>query len=194
MDKSIIEDIYNKNENEWNFPRIEFSIQHYGQDDSEEKREIDITEIEKIKIENEAKKIELDNLKIEYEQKITILDNILNQLKTPLDTLDDEVIDMINAVIKKSIKNIIYKEIKLDQKILIEIINTLREQIQKNDGMFDVYLSKEDADKLSKNKDSKFSLKVDEKLLSGDLIIKSNTAEIRSVISERIDKILGCKK
>lgn len=147
-----MEDIFIENENEWIFPKIELSIQPNDKKPQEKNKIIDNENqnehIEKMIIENQAKKLEIEMIKAEYEKKIAIVDNMLKQLERPLSVIDDDLIEIINQIIKKTVKNLIYKEIKSDPKLLIKIINTLSESIQEKGGLITIYLSQSDYNRL----------------------------------------------
>ncbi|RDI38531.1 FliH/SctL family protein [Aquicella lusitana] len=197
MNKIIMEDIFIENENEWIFPKIELSIQPNDKKPQEKNKIIDNENqnehIEKMIIENQAKKLEIEMIKAEYEKKIAIVDNMLKQLERPLSVIDDDLIEIINQIIKKTVKNLIYKEIKSDPKLLIKIINTLSESIQEKGGLITIYLSQSDYNRLF-DEAHNLNLRVDSSLVDGDLIIKSNKGEIHSLLNERIDRVIRCKR
>jgi flagellar biosynthesis/type III secretory pathway protein FliH len=140
---------------------------------------------------NQTKINELESLKQEYEAKIAILDNLLSKLKNPTSILDEELIELIQDIIKKITKNIICREIEKDNLLLPQMINELKALIDNKNGILNIYMSQLDLVRLDSEKNNLSGLaSVDDRLGTGDIIIKSNFAEVRAVLNERIEQLM----
>jgi len=140
---------------------------------------------------NKLDKLELDNLKREYESKIVILDNLLNKLKNPTSILDEELTELIQDIIRKIAKNIICREIEADKHLLPQMINELKALIDAKNGILSIYMSPSDFARLDSEKNNLSGLtNVDNELGTGDIIIKSNFAEVRALLNERIEQLI----
>lgn len=135
---------------------------------------------------DEAKK-----LKQEYESRIHIADTILSKLKTPISMLDEEVMEFLQDIVKKVAKRIICREIALDPSILRSIIDELASLIDSKNGLIAIYLSSEDYHCLNTHQSTADGLvQINESLSQGDVIIKSQFAEVRALLNERIDQLV----
>lgn len=157
-----------------------------------------IKEAEQENNENEQSSVkqdnELENIKNEYNKKIELVNNLLVSLEKPLTLLDGELIELIQYIIAKSVKNIIYKEIKTDSKLMNKIVKELSSLIDSKNGVVTIYLSEVDFNRLTEHDNSPSTIfKVNNSLSEGDIIIKSNFSEIRAVLNERINHLLGIK-
>ena len=219
MEKTIIDDVCLEELDEWIFPDVSVPAKsdYYRspfifEKENENKNQnenietaisiptFDI-EAEKKKIMEEKSKIELEtlaeleNIKNEYKQKIELMTNIVTKLEEPLARLDDELIELMQEIIKKSVKKIILKEIKSDSKLISKMIKELTALIRNQNGLITVYLSEADYKRLKgeKNKKTSFLFIVDPSLMEGDIIVKSNHAEVRAILNNRINQLLGIK-
>ncbi len=188
----------------WSFPSVESVIDNNEQlvrikentdddedddDDNEKiKKEINDEKLSEIILQKE----ELNQLKIDYRNKIALTENILKQLESSISLVDDELIEIIQDIIKKSIKKLIFKEIAADPQLINKIITELKKLIQAQDGLINVYLSEKDYQKIEATDNSNPSLmfNVDPSLAEGDIVIKTNSTEIRAVLDERIEQLM----
>lgn len=132
----------------------------------------------------------LDKLKMDYESRIEMVNNIINQLKAPVSLINEELIELLQDIIKKIVKKIIYKEISTDLTVLPNMINELKSLIDTKNGMTSVFLSEKDYQRLEADKNHPSQLiEIDHTLSSGDIMIKSNYAEVRALLDERIEQI-----
>lgn len=145
-------------------------------------------------IQHQIAMAEVEKLKQEYETKIQLVNQLISKFENPLVNLDKELMELIQYIIKKSIKSLIYKEMKTDTKIVNRIIRELVELIQSRSGMISIYLSEADYQRLN-NEESYPSMvyKINSALSQGDIIVKSNFTEIRAILNDRINQLLGIK-
>lgn len=141
-----------------------------------------------------ALRAELEEMKLEYANRIDLLNTIFKKLEHPLSILDKEMVDLMQDIIKKTVKKIIHKEMKSDSKILPKIIDELKILMNEKNSTVTVSLSEVDYKRLKTNENNpSMAITVNPALNQGDVIIKSNLHEIRSIIDERIDKLFGTK-
>lgn len=139
-----------------------------------------------------AKYAEVEKLKNEYEGKIQLLNAVLSRLENPLASLDTEVVEMLRLIIKKTVKKLIFKELKTDKNLMNKIIKELEELIQAQSGVITILLSETDFNRLNlKEKSSSKVFKINSNLNEGDVIINSNCGEIRAILNERINQLIG---
>lgn len=139
----------------------------------------------------QKEKEELQLLRQECEAKIEILNHLLNKLKNPMSIIDEELIELIQDIIRKIAKKIICKEIISDKSLMLNMINELKGLIDAKNGIINIYMSEEDFSRLDSGKNNLSGLtNVDPALGTGDIVIKSNFAEIRAVLNERIEQLI----
>lgn len=191
-----------KNENEWIFPELD-GLNHSDELVTPLHEEIDSSSEsmldEPLASEIPAKKepvidTELLNLKAEYEDKINLLNNIVTKLEHPLLNINDQVITIIRSIIKKCVKHLIHVELKEEPLLIAEVINEMVAYMQDKSEMVTISLSEIDYNRLnaSDHKASKLII-IDNSLKEGDVVVKSNYSEVRSILEERVDKMIGIK-
>jgi len=184
MNKTIMDDFRREETSDWSFPRVDQLINaDYA---------VDLA-LEKLKNESIAIAAEAENLKNDYQKKLILLNTMIAKLENPLAILDTETLDWVQYIIKNAVKKIIYKELDVDPKWINKIIHELSGLIQSQNGPVTVYVSEIDYKKINTDNASPTInlLKIDDSLIEGDVIVKSQFTEIRAVITERIDQILG---
>lgn len=150
-------------------------------------KSIEVNEIDP----NEVIRNELNQLKTVYEENLNFLHDLLTKLKTPLSMIDEEVIVLVQDIIKKVVKKIIGKEIATDSSLLVTMINELKATIDNQNGLLHIFISEQDKQKLlTENSTLAADFSVANDLHPGDIIIKSNTSEIRALLSERIEQLM----
>lgn len=194
MDKNITGSNFSEEVNEWFFPKME--VKRESEKLLDEIRKQDqpkppVKSEEQIKLEQDL--AELDRQKQACQQQYNLLTSILTKLNEPLAVIDDSLIDLFTDIIKGAIKNIINKEIKANPALLTKMVDDLKELLHDKGGLINLFLSESDA-KQFQYEGSDLMVKTDPELRSGDIVIKSNYAEIRMLLSERLDKMLGSKK
>lgn len=193
--------------NEWSFPEVDLGA---GSDEidlsayftalnSNEEEKSDAAEDtqEQAKQENQEENIkalakqEIEQIRQNYEEKVQVINNLLNKLKNPASIIDEELVELIQDIVKKISKRIILKEIVTDPMLFSQMINELRTLIDSKSGMITVYLSAQDYHRLDTDKNHAAGLaNIDNNLNEGDIVIKSNFAEVRALLDERIDQLI----
>jgi len=190
--------------NDWFFPEMDvpslpaFTVE--GEGEAGENTNVQVKKAadeaaEKIASANQsihaAALIELDNLKREYEARINILDNLLNKLKNPTSILDEELIELIQDIVRKIARKIICREIEMDKTLLPQMINELKTLIDTKNGILSINLSQADYARLEAEQNQLSNLmSVDSNLQMGDIIVKSNFAEVRAGLNDRIEQLI----
>lgn len=183
MEKYNLEEDLDSKVNEWTYPDINLLLR--------KKQKLEIDENAEL---NSAKR-EVESLKLEHINKIQLLNQLITKLENPLQTLDTEISELMQDMIYTTIKKLIYKELKSDPKVIIKIINELKESIQEKSGIINVFLSETDFEKIKKiGCQSDLIMHANPNLSEGDVILKTNYNEIRSILGERIDKIFRNNK
>ncbi|MDR3476548.1 MAG: FliH/SctL family protein [Gammaproteobacteria bacterium] len=198
----------NEEISEWSFPEVDelntdvqddmFIEEIHSNEDSDFSEEIQQEYVPEMEPEivvgkTEADKIhdELFLLKVDYEKKIESVNRILEKLQNPLANIDNDMVLLIQDIIKKVAHRIIQKEITLDAANIKAIIGDLHQLIQSKNGLTNVFVSQADFDRIdAAGPHLKLMVQVDNTLTDGDVIIKSNTSEVRGILSERIDLLM----
>jgi flagellar biosynthesis/type III secretory pathway protein FliH len=190
----------------WAFPDFEIEVSDNGansyfmqssvtvevpeEDKEAEKKEQNTSAMDAIA----ALTADLENLKKEYEKKLNIVNNLVQKFETPLLNMDQETVELIQYIIKKAAKNIIYKELTADTKLIKKIVKEIHELINARNGMVTAFLSEVDYNRLNETEESQSLIyKIDPSLTEGDVVLKSNHSEIRAILNDRINQILGIK-
>lgn len=177
---------HSKNLADWAFPLVENTFLNEGESTSLETNKDDEIEKEKQKLIKE-----FNQLKFEYENKIETLNTLLNELKDPIDIINDEMMEILENIIKKSVKALIFKEIHTDPTLIKSIILELKKIIKDKNGMLHICVSEIDYQRLdSETISPETSLSIDTSLREGDVIIRSKSTEIRAVLDERLEQII----
>jgi flagellar biosynthesis/type III secretory pathway protein FliH len=135
---------------------------------------------------------EIKALKTDYEEKSAVFKNLFSQLQKTRQNFDNELIALIEDIIKKIVKKIIYKEISVDPGIMNEVINQLTLLIQPTSGIVTVFMSESDYKQLYEADNTiSNAVCVDNSLSRGDVILKSNFTELKAILNERLDQIIG---
>lgn len=180
----------------WMFPDIDI----WNPDELEEEPEIEaITEdesapVDEKELENDRilaeKMIHLETLKSDFLNRMAVLNKIFEELKNSPISIDEETITLIDTVVKKSVKKLIHKEMKNDDKILPQMIEHLKSLVEDRRSVLNIYVCNDDYQKLMEgNLLPADSLSIDPNLNTGDIIIKSNFTEISAILDERLEAL-----
>jgi flagellar biosynthesis/type III secretory pathway protein FliH len=135
---------------------------------------------------------EMELVKSEFDRKIKSINSVMSAIESPLSIFDDEMIDLIQVMMKKVVKKIIYKEVNVDPDLIIKMVEELKKLFQAQTGVTAVYLSDPDFQLIDHNNiNPEIVISMDASLDPGDIIIKSNYSEIQAIVNERIDHLLG---
>lgn len=133
---------------------------------------------------------ELTRLKSEYEEKISIYNKLSAKLAEITNNLDNDVIQILENIIKSSVKKIILKEISLDNQVISKMIEHLKSMLDHEQEYIAIQVSQSDYTALTQDNNANLSaLKVDPSLNSGDVIVKSKFGEVNALIDERINEL-----
>lgn len=139
--------------------------------------------------EDEFNKLNL--LRNEYETKIKLINNIFVKVTEISNHLDAEVINILDGIIRSSVKKIILREISFDSKIIADMIDALKSLLDHDQEYLTIHVSPTDYLSLSSDDtDNVKNLKEDKSLNSGDIIVKSKYGEVRAIIDERINELI----
>lgn len=193
MNKVMAENFYHDESTEWTFPSVDNFL--HLEPEQQSPLESESAQIEQDKnAELQENLVKVESLRTEYQQKIAVLNKLLAKLDKPMAILDKEMLELMQFAIKNAVKKIIYKEVKSDPKIINKIIQELSQLIETQGGILSIYLSQNDYQRLMENEaQPNMQLKINPILHDGDVILKSNFTEIRAIINERIDQVLGTK-
>lgn len=127
----------------------------------------------------------------DYQNRIELLNHIFEKMQQTLALFDDEIISLINTLVKNAVKKIIYQELQNDNDLLKKMINELMSLVEAKQGeLVTVSLSPLDFEKLRTEEASNQNIKVDPTLSVGDIIVKSHFTEIRALLNERIQNLM----
>lgn len=159
----------------------------------EEQKQLSVDKKEEEELLNKARErlAEIENIKLDYQARIDSLNQLMNKIKTPLSLIDQDVIELMQDIVKKIAKRIICKEISTDPQIFTQVITELKTLIDANNNMINIFLSKTDFEKWTTEQTQSLGIAhSDDSLEQGDVIIKSNFAEIRALLNDRIDQLM----
>lgn len=143
---------------------------------------------------NKQEKDQLEMMINEYEKKIHLLNDVLFKLKNPISVIDEEVIDIMQDIIKKTVERIIHQEIQENKDVLIKMINELKGMVPDNSSFIKIVISEADMQKLGDDiKKIDAPISTNPSMKEGDVIVKSEFNEVRAILSERIDSLLRVK-
>ena len=104
------------------------------------------------------------------------------------------MIEITKSIIKKATKKLIHRELSLEPLLITEMVNELIVLVQEKNSTLTVSVSGVDYNRIhSEHYQSSILFVIDNALTEGDIIIRSNVMEIRALIDEGIDRILGEK-
>jgi len=193
MEKALNEITEKQEVTEWFFPKMELVV-HSVQPSHEREQNESEEKIDSKVLEDQAAKLEIENIKKEYFRKIAVLNQILGQIERPLAVIDKELVDVLQEILKASIKKIVFKELQTDPELMKNMIDNLCLLIQAQEGVLNVFLSEEDFKKISADFTRPNTiLKVNSSLTEGDIIVKSSMSEIHAVLADRVNQLLGIK-
>jgi flagellar biosynthesis/type III secretory pathway protein FliH len=173
----------------WDFPELPDPMGHLvpnnNMDISSFSDEDEEAEDEKAKLEQE-----LASLKAEYEHKIQLLNNMMHEIKSMGDLFDQEMIQVMQLLIKKICKKIIIKEVTNDADVLCQMIQEVMKDINEDD-LVCIFLSEQDFN-LIKTEQLPFTqyIKIDPQLSVGDMKIRKKTGEIIALLDNRIELVM----
>lgn len=139
----------------------------------------------------QQKEAELAQLKHEYSERINLSNQVLAHLANQVRLIDEEVLDYINDVIRKVTFRIIHQELKQDAELLPKMLRRLLDEVPEQKAPVTVFVSSADKEQLAEMTADNVIWQTDANLNSGDIIVKTHIAEVRAVLSERIDHLLG---
>lgn len=175
----------NDQNDDWKFPDINpANLQMLDQDEK--------LDVQKLLNELAILKKDYQALSIEFEANKKISTAICERLTQANSYIDEELIEVIKNIVNAISKKIIQRELMQDKTLIIEIIENLQKALDANNGPISIYVCEKDFNNL-KNEGHPFAqvVKVDKLLNIGDVIIQSNMNEIKAVISESVENLLG---
>ncbi len=139
----------------------------------------------------QQKEAELAQLKHEYSERINLSNQVLAHLANQVRLIDEEVLGFINDIIRKVALRIIHQELKQDADLLPKMLRSLLDEVPEQKAPITVFISNADKEQLAEMTADNLIWQTDANLNSGDMIVKTHIAEVRAILSERIDNLLG---
>jgi hypothetical protein len=142
--------------------------------------------------EYEIKLKEVEILKHDCDVKLRYLGTLINKIESMDIVLDNDLIQIMQDIIQKVIKKIIHKELQTDPALLPSLILELKKLVpEQKKALISVMVSDADYATIKDAfSDAGFSLMPQADLAAGDIIVKSNAAEVRAILNDRIDQLL----
>ena len=130
-------------------------------------------------------------LKVSYEKKLLTVNRLITKLNDTVSIMDNELYEIIQDIIQKTVKKIISREIASDPKLIRKMIAELKAVVADQNGLVNVFISEADYKRINEeNKEAALAVSVQEDLAEGDIVIKCNSTEIRALLEERIEHLL----
>lgn len=135
---------------------------------------------------------ELAQIKEDLQKKLHLFDEIHAQMNLLLSEINVELTQKIMQLIQKITFKLIQKEIKMNTKTLLNMLDTTLKQIEEYQ-LCEILLSEKDYNQLTEEERSglKVPIKINPDFSSGDFKIKTETGEITAVLEDRIRTFLG---
>ena len=139
----------------------------------------------------QQKEAELAQLKHEYTERINLSNQILQHLANQVNLIDEDILGLMGDVIKKVAERIIHQELKQDPTLICKMLQRILEEVPEQKVPVTVVISNADKEQLAEMTADNIIWQTDATLASGDVIVKSQIAEIRAILPERIEHMLG---
>lgn len=205
----MTKDIKSDNETtEWIFPEVDMFQEEENEfddiisnDDIDDDDEDDDDEITISPVANKQNVQEQTQAQESVQEKTTelsrqrdLLQAIISKIKEPLAFLDDQIINILQDIIKKMTIKLINREISKEPELVKKIIEDLKSLIHSQNGLMNIYLSEEDYNRLQSATEAEASgqtILVDKTLTEGDIVISTKDTEVRALLNDRIDLLMG---
>lgn len=133
----------------------------------------------------------LDKEKIDLAEKTSLVEEISKNLQNLLLEFDDNLLDLLTNLVKRTVESIVIKEINVDRNVLLNMIHALQNSLAHENELTTVFLSEHDANLLhSLELDEAIKLVVDPSLSSGDIRLKNKYSEISALLKQRINQLM----
>lgn len=180
---------YNNNSFEvWNFPALEgqgdsfepLDAGAHGELNEQDNADVSITTHDNL---------EERNTLIEH---INYLDELGFQMKTLLSEIDASLLGNIVALVRKTVKKVVDRELALDGNVLKDMIDASLAKIHRDDDVCVVHISEADQSIFAEAVPLQHVvIKTDATLQKGDYVIKSRFSELEAILEQRINTLLG---
>ena len=119
------------------------------------------------------------------------MNGLLERVQGSVTQIDNQVVTLIQDIIQRVAKKILHREIAMSPDLIANMIAELHKMVPAEATLVSVLVSPHDFQQLC-NEQGEPSIPVTalDSLSTGDIIIRSNTTEIRAMLEERIDKLL----
>lgn len=134
---------------------------------------------------------EISQLKQAYSERIQLSNQVLQHLANQVKIIDEDIMQLINDVIHKITVKIIHQELKQDPQVLMNMIRSTLDEIPEQKAPITIFISPVDKEKITEMTEDNLIWQTDANLASGDFIIKSQIAELRAILPQRIERLLG---
>lgn len=125
-------------------------------------------------------------------EQIQYLDILGMQMKKLLMEIDASLLVSMIALIRKTVKKIVLKELEIDENALKEMIGVSLAKINRDDETCIIHISEQDQSIFENTTPLQHVvIKTDATLQKGDYVIKSKLSELEAILEQRINTLLG---
>jgi flagellar biosynthesis/type III secretory pathway protein FliH len=134
---------------------------------------------------------EINALKQAYADKLKIANALIERVQASVTLIDNEVVGLLQDILQKVARKILRREIAACPDLIVSMINELKTIVPAETPLVSVLISPQDYQTLcNENGEPGIKATPHESLLVGDIVIRSNTTEIRAILDDRIEKLL----
>lgn len=133
----------------------------------------------------------INTLQAEKMQCNEVLNTLTKKMSSIANMIDEEMLELINEIIKKITYKMIGHEVKSDPGLLTTMIQEMKTLLNDQQGVINIFISANDHQLIHDAvHDANEVIKIDPALSSGDIIIKSKYTEVRGLLMDRIDQLM----
>lgn len=134
--------------------------------------------------------------KQEVERRIGLLEEVIEQLKSPLEALDEEVLQSITKLVSLVAKQIVRRQLTTDPTGIVDIVRDAVRQLPISDRKITIYINPSDLEIIggvlnAEGSDTSWALEPDPTLSQGGCIVKTDVSEIDASLEKRISQIVA---
>lgn len=138
-----------------------------------------------------AERLQLAETQQQLDEKLAYLESILEKIKNPLAMLNTDINEMMLIIIKRMTYRILQREISLNATDVQTMLDDLKNHLSNDNSTVRMEVSSVDFQQLATLTTIHKDLLVENaNLQRGDIIIKTNHAELNARLTQRIDELL----